>query len=57
MVGDKLKKRLTTNWQIENPNRKMTITGMRKEEGGSRLRLSCLSHNNTKFNPLSVKST
>lgn len=50
----KLKEKLADDWQKENPSRKMTITGMMKEEGGTRLQLSCLSKNNTKFNPLSV---
>lgn len=50
----KLKERLAEQWQRENPSRIMTITGMMKEEGGTRLQLSCLSKNNTKFNPLSV---
>lgn len=55
MCCDKLKKRLGTIYQKQS-GKKITITGMRKEEGGNRIQLSCLSHNNTKFNPLSVIS-
>lgn len=54
MCCDKLKKRLSLKWQESNPSRIMTITGMRKEEGGARFKLTCLSRNNKKFNPLSV---
>lgn len=50
----KLKEKLAEDWQKQNPSRKMTITGMMKEEGGTRLQLTCLSKNETKFNPLSV---
>lgn len=49
----KLKKELASKWQKEN-NKTITITGMRKEEGGSRQTLTCLTNNNTKFHPLSV---
>lgn len=47
----KLKKAL-----LNKIDKKMAITGMRKEEGGARTKLSCLSHNNEKFNPLIVVS-
>jgi 3'-phosphoadenosine 5'-phosphosulfate sulfotransferase (PAPS reductase)/FAD synthetase len=45
----KLKKALLNKFQT-----KMAITGMRAEEGGAREKLTCLSHNNEKFNPLIV---
>ena len=51
----KLKKDLIHKWQREN-NKKMTITGMRSEEGGNRERLGCLTKNNTMFHPLIVVS-
>lgn len=53
MCCQKLKKDLAKKWQKEN-NKTITITGMRKDEGGSRLTLTCLTNNNTKFHPLSV---
>lgn len=49
----KLKKDLTKDWQKEN-NKTMVITGLRKEEGGSRRNISCITTNNTHFNPISV---
>ena len=45
----KLKKAL-----LNKTKKKIAITGMRKEEGGARVQLTCLSHNNEKFNPLIV---
>lgn len=45
----KLKKAL-----LEKHPTKIAITGMRAEEGGARTQLTCLSHHNTKFNPLLV---
>lgn len=51
----KLKKDLQHKWQKDN-NKKIVITGMRNEEGGTRTRLSCLSSNNTKFHPLIICS-
>lgn len=37
-------------------NKTIVITGMRKSEGGNRMKLTCLTHNNTKFHPLLVVS-
>ena len=51
----KLKKEPSKKWAKEN-NKKITITGMRKEEGGSRLMLGCITNKGTKFNPLVVVS-
>lgn len=48
-----LKKKTAHKWQKEN-KKTMTITGMRREEGGNRTRLGCLSDNNKKFHPLIV---
>lgn len=53
----KLKKEPITKWQKEN-NKSITITGMRKEEGGQRTNLSCILTNKKgdviKFHPLAV---
>lgn len=49
----KLKKELMHHWQKES-KKTMTITGMRKAEGGHRVSLNCLTSNNTKFHPLVV---
>ena len=55
----KLKKEPIDKWQKET-NRKITITGMRKEEGGNRTNLTCIitdkKENVIKFHPLSVVS-
>ena len=51
----KLKKDLMHQWQ-KDAKRKITITGMRSEEGGNRMRLSCLTNNNKMFHPLIVVS-
>ena len=51
----KLKKEPSMKWAKEN-NKTITITGMRRDEGGSRVVLSCLSKNNTHFNPLVIIS-
>lgn len=45
----KLKKAL-----LNKTKKKIAITGMRSGEGGARVQLTCLSHNNEKFNPLIV---
>lgn len=45
----KLKKAL-----LEKYPSKIAITGMRAKEGGARTRLTCLSHKETKFNPLVI---
>lgn len=50
---NKLKKEPAKKWAEEN-KRFITITGMRSNEGGSRMNLGCLTMNNTKFNPLVV---
>lgn len=55
MCCNKFKKEPLALYEKEN-NKTIAITGMRKAEGSSRLRLSCLSHNNTKFHPLSIVS-
>lgn len=47
----RLKKTLLNNWAREN-QKKITITGMRQEEGGNRKRLSCLTNNGKMFHPL-----
>lgn len=52
---DKLKKALFHRYE-EETDRKITITGMRADEGGAREKLTCLTHNNTKFHPLIVVS-
>lgn len=52
---EKLKKALFHKYEEES-NRKITITGMRADEGGAREKLTCLTHNNTKFHPLIVIS-
>lgn len=55
----KLKKEPIDKWQKEN-NKTITITGMRKDEGGNRTNLSCIitdkNKNVIKFHPLSVIS-
>lgn len=51
----KLKEELQEKWQKEN-KKTVTITGMKKEEGGARKRLTCLTRKNRKFHPLSVVS-
>lgn len=54
-----LKKQPIKNWQKQN-NRKITLTGMRKEEKGQRTKLSCIvtdkEKNLIKFHPLAVVS-
>ena len=52
---DKLKKEPLKRWMKDN-NKTYTITGMTKEEGGSRINLSCFNAKNKKFNPLLVVS-
>lgn len=53
----KLKKDPTKKWQKEN-NRSIILTGMRKEEGGAREKLTCIitdkQNNLVKFHPLVV---
>lgn len=53
----KLKKEPIAKWEKEN-HRTITITGMRKSEGGNRTNLSCIITDNNKkvvkFHPLSV---
>lgn len=53
----KLKKEPVVNWMKEN-NKSITITGMRKAEGGARNNLSCIitdkGNNLKKFHPLAV---
>ena len=55
----KLKKEPISVWQ-KNNNKTITITGMRKDEGGNRTNLSCIisdkNQNTLKFHPLSVVS-
>lgn len=55
----KLKKEPIDKWQKEN-NKTITITGMRKEEGGNRTNLTCIitdkKDNVIKFHPLAVVS-
>ena len=51
----KLKKDLMHHWQSEN-KLKITITGMRSDEGGNRKHITCLTNNNTMFHPLIVCS-
>ena len=52
---DRLKKEPIKKWMKEN-NKPITITGMLKEEGGSRNNLTCFNTRNKKFHPLSVVS-
>ena len=52
---NELKKKPFKKWQKEN-NKSITITGMRKEEGGARLRITCITNKGTKFHPLAVVS-
>ena len=55
---NELKKKPIKVWQKES-KKKITITGMRKEEGGERTTLSCIVTKNgkaTKFHPLAVVS-
>lgn len=53
----KIKKEPISKWQNQN-NKTITITGMRKDEGGNRTNLSCIitdkNDNIIKFHPLSV---
>ena len=55
----KLKKQPAKKWEKEN-NKTMVLTGMRKEEGGNRLQLTCIitdkNGNLKKFHPLAVVS-
>lgn len=51
----KLKKDLLHQWMKVN-NKKMTITGMRSEEGGNRERLGCITNGGKMFHPLIVVS-
>jgi 3'-phosphoadenosine 5'-phosphosulfate sulfotransferase (PAPS reductase)/FAD synthetase len=51
----KLKKDLMHTWAKEN-HKKMTITGMRNDEGGNRERLTCITSNGKMFHPLIVVS-
>lgn len=46
-----LKKKPSHKWAKEN-KKTICITGMRKEEGGARGQLTCLTNNGTKFHPL-----
>lgn len=48
----KLKKEPSKKWAKEN-NKTITITGMRSEEGGTRLQIGCMSKKQDKFHPLS----
>ena len=55
---DKLKKEPVHKWEKEN-GRKITITGMRKDEGGKRSVISCITTRGdqiVKFHPLAVIS-
>lgn len=52
----KLKKELVHQWQ-KISKKKITITGMRSDEGGTRKGLTCLTKNNTMFHPLIVVSS
>lgn len=52
----KLKKDLANNWVKEN-HKKISITGIRNEEGGNRAHLTCLTNQGKKFHPLVVVST
>lgn len=49
----KLKKDLANKWEKDN-KKKIVITGMRKDEGGNRKRLGCLSNKGKNFHPLIV---
>lgn len=49
----KLKKEVASNWQKQN-KKTITLTGMRKDEGGQRTHLTCLTNNGTKFHPLVI---
>lgn len=49
----KLKKEIAHKYE-KLYNKKICITGMRKDEGGSRKFLNCISAHGTKFNPLIV---
>lgn len=59
MISEKccheLKKNPIKQWQKEN-HKPITITGMRRDEGGARNQLNCITNNGTKFHPLSVVS-
>lgn len=55
---DKLKKKPIKKW-VEQSGKETNITGMRKEEGGERISISCILTKNEKvlkFNPLAVVS-
>lgn len=52
---DEMKKKPFKQWMKEN-GKTIAITGMKKEEGGTRLQLNCITNKGTKFHPLAVVS-